>query len=136
MVKYPGLPFYPVRDLCDALHKSKSITLEDEDLNKLGVKIHNLDLETGIPSDSGQQYCRPCSESKLKKHLAAHQSDIDPGSWRWYNRPEYDPNDDDSIELTSEEHPFDCTIDTRLMLEKLLWSSPRLENFSAYKHRQ
>lgn len=142
MSEHLKLQFDPVRHLCTALQKSKSVTFKGGDLRALGVQVHDLDCENGTPSDSNQQYFRPQPKTDFKKFSAQLESSTDPSDWAFYHRPipkatkvRWDLDYDESYELVFEADPFDCTINSRQMLEKFVWGEACSEEFIAYNHR-
>ncbi len=50
-------PYYYIRDLVLKLGEHPTSYLSNEDLTSLGIKVTNMDIENGIPSDSGPQFC-------------------------------------------------------------------------------
>ena len=161
MSKNKDETFYLVRHVISKLQHLKSPTLKREDRIALGVKVYDLDLDSGKPSDAGQQYCKLFPERPFRTLLKERESD-DP--WAKYKKRNNEPNktvararlerttranSDQEAESNSDHtagsdsgqdseddywhdaDPFDSTINTKLMLDKFLFHED-LEDFIPY----
>src|SRR4051812_45703298 len=50
-------PFYYVLDLLAEVTKKRGSYLNTDDLDRLGIKLSGLDVNTGMPADHGPQFC-------------------------------------------------------------------------------
>ena len=50
-------PFYPVTNLLAEIVPRRGPYLSAEDLERFGIKLSSMDVETGKPEDSGPQFC-------------------------------------------------------------------------------
>lgn len=53
------LPYYRVAQLLRRVRDKRGSYLSASDLERLGIKLSGMDIETGRPADSGPQFCEP-----------------------------------------------------------------------------
>ena len=58
-------PYYHVRDLFVELLSHPKQYLSSDDLAKAGIEVAAMDIKTGIPADSGPQFCDLCPQKEF-----------------------------------------------------------------------
>jgi hypothetical protein len=112
-------PFYQVRELLVKVLEKSGSYLSSEDLMDFGIELSSMDIETGVPEDSGPQFCHllPCDKfNKLYKERVS----ID----YWPNK--------------QEKHMFSAGHGIRLFLDKCLgvgYDKDALAHESHYRAR-
>jgi len=75
-------PYHHVASLLRKVHRHRGPYLSTDDLESLGIKLSGMDIETGRPADSGQQFCSlyPSKEfDKLFEKVSANFEGLDEG---------------------------------------------------------
>ena len=82
-------PFYHVTDLLVKVGRKPGSYLSAEDLDRLGIKLSSMNIETGTPADSGPQFCDlyPSQEfdNLFKERVPFDTIQL----WPMYQRDEY-----------------------------------------------
>lgn len=58
-------PYYHVRDLFAELLSHPKQYLSSDDLAKAGIEVVTMDIATGVPADSGPQFCDLCPQKEF-----------------------------------------------------------------------
>ncbi|KIX02802.1 uncharacterized protein Z518_08745 [Rhinocladiella mackenziei CBS 650.93] len=76
-------PYYHVASLLRKVHRHRGPYLSPDDLESLGIKVSGMDIKTGRPTDSGQQFCTLYPSKQFDKLFekvsAKHFQDLDEG---------------------------------------------------------
>ena len=70
------LLFNHVAYLLRKVHRKRGSYLSADDLTSLGIKVSEMDLETGRPADSGPQFCDPYPSEEFDKLFEKVSADL------------------------------------------------------------
>jgi hypothetical protein len=70
------LLFNHVSHLLRKVHRKRGSYLSADDLTSLGIKVSEMDLETGRPADSGPQFCNPYPNQEFDKLFEKVSADL------------------------------------------------------------
>jgi hypothetical protein len=69
-------PYYRVAHLLRKVHRKHGSYLSADDLESLGIKVSEMDLETGRPADAGPQFCEPYPSQEFDKVFEKVSADL------------------------------------------------------------
>jgi hypothetical protein len=69
-------PLYRVADLLRRVRRKRGSYLSANDLECLGIKLSEMDIETGRPADSGPQFCEPYPSQEFDKVFEKVSADL------------------------------------------------------------
>jgi len=73
------LPYDRVAHLLRKVHRKRGSYLSTDDLKNFGIKVFDMDLETGRPADSGLQFCNPYPRQEFDKLFEKVSADLQLG---------------------------------------------------------